>query len=95
MKLTLNKILIGLGGISIFVIYGIHLSLITSGKESFVPENFRDIIITTIGVILAFIYTYLYIKGKKHEFLFLIFSNMFLVIAAIHLLRLLFGGLPC
>jgi hypothetical protein len=95
MKLTLNRILIFVGAISIFAIYAIHLFLIINGKPSFMPENLRDIVITTTGVLLSSSYIYLFIRNKKPEYLFLIFANMFLIISMIHFLRLLFGGLPC
>jgi len=95
MKLTLNRILIFVGAISIFAIYAIHLFLIINGKPSFMPENFRDITITTAGILLSASYAYLFIRNKKPEYLFLIFTNMFLIIALIHFLRLLFGGLLC
>ncbi|MFC1600077.1 hypothetical protein ACFL3T_03560 [Patescibacteria group bacterium] len=93
MKLTLNKILIGLGGIAVIVIYAIHLSLITSGQPSFMSAELRDGFITAIGLIFTGFYVYQFLK--KNNGYFLIIANLMLLVGLLHLFKLIFGGYPC
>jgi len=82
-------------GISIlFFIFLVHTILITKGYTIPAYEAFRNISIILMSLILSGYYTIHFLK-EENSTPHLILANLFIMIAAIHVLRLIFGGLLC
>ena len=94
MKSKLKFALILFGISILFFIFLANTILLTEGYTSYAYEVFKDLFIILISSVLGG-YNVIQSLKDKNFITYLILGNMFALIATIHLLRLIFGGLLC
>jgi len=94
MKIDSKGILIIFAISVLFFIFLAHTILLTKGYTFYVYEAVRDVSIILISLVLGG-YNIIQALKNKSFIAYLILANLFAMIATIHLLRLIFGGLLC
>ena len=84
-KIFFILIIIGLG----------HIILISQGYTSYFYERLRDVVFSILTLVFIIYFVNLHKRINQFDIIYLIMANLFVSIFVIHLLRLIFGGLPC
>ena len=80
----------------ILIIIGLrHTILISQGYTSIFYERLRDVVFSILTLFFIIYFVNLHKRISQFDIIYLIIANLFVLIFVIHLLRLIFGGLPC
>ena len=77
------------------IIVLVHTIFISHGYTFFFYERLRDVVFSIFAMLMIIYNSIILLKKSQFEILYLIIANLYVLIFVIHLLRLIFGGLPC
>ena len=70
----------------------VHTFLVNTGYTNIFYERFRDLILVVITGVISWYYAKKFIEVNQIRYLLV--ANLMLIIAAVHLLKIIFNGFP-